>query len=437
MDFIILPHQLFDIKYLNKKNSYILWEHQQYFTKYKFNKKKLILHRASMKSYYDYLLKNGFKVKYIEYEKKYTKTNLDKLGIKRYKIYNPIDKIKLYNKYEILETPNLLLTTELCNKYREKTKSSIFNNFYMWSKKELDILPGVKSQDKDNRKRLPKNILIPKLINKKKNKYINEAINYVNKNFKKNYGNTNNFYLPIDHKTALKWLKDFIKNKFEKFGDYQDFIKKGNEFLFHSVLSSSINIGLLNPINIIKEIKKYKNKIPLNSYEGYIRQLFWREYQRYIYIFYDLKSMNYFNHNKKLNKKWYNGTLNIPPIDDAIKTGFNLGYLHHINRLMVMGNYMNLNEISPMEGFRWFMEFSCDSYEWVMCQNVLDMVFFVSGGKTMTRPYISSSNYILKMSDYKKDKWCQKWDELYHNFKINHKNKLWKFRYYFPGLKNL
>ena len=101
---------------------------------------------------------------------------------------------------------------------------------------------------------------------------------------------------------------------------------------------------------------------------------------------------------------------------------------------MVVGNYMNLTGISPKEGFRWFMEFSCDSYEWVMYQNVLDMVFFVSGGATMRKPYASSSNYILKMSDYKKGEWCDIWDENYQEFIKKNRPKLLKFRYYFRNL---
>ena len=102
---------------------------------------------------------------------------------------------------------------------------------------------------------------------------------------------------------------------------------------------------------------------------------------------------------------------------------------------MVVGNYMNLSGISPIEGHKWFMEFSCDSYEWVMAQNVYDMVFFVSGGITMRKPYISSSNYILKMSNYKKGEWCNIWDKKYKDFLKKNKKKLWKFRYHFRGLK--
>jgi deoxyribodipyrimidine photolyase-related protein len=274
------------------------------------------------------------------------------------------------------------------------------------------------------------------------NYYIKEAINYIKKHFPNNYGNTDNFLYPVTHKTAMKWLLHFIKYKFKKFGPYQDFINKDNFTMFHSVLSSSLNIGLINPSDIIKIIDHYKSRVPINSFEGYIRQLFWREYQRYCYGYADINfNKNYFGNKKKLTKDWYKGTLGIDVVDDLIKNGFDTGYMHHIGRLMVIGNFMNISGIHPKEGFRWFMEFSIDSYEWVMHQNVYEMVFFVTGGQTMTRPYISSSNYILKMSNYNKktnnnvnSNWSIKWDNLYHNFIKKNKAKLYKFRYYFPSL---
>ena len=425
--FLILPNQLFEKNHLSKEDEIILYEHPHYFKKYKYNKKKLILHRASMKYYFDYLKKNKFNVRYIEFNEKLPKG--------KYKMFDPIDKIKL-PKAEILDNPNFLFTNEMCEKYRKKTKKFFFNAFYMWGKKELDIMPKIKSQDKDNRKSMPKGLKIPK-VPSNKSKYIKPAISYVNKNFPKNYGNTYNFMFPVEHKTAKSWLKSFIKNKFKNFGPYQDFIHKENNTLFHSIMSSSINIGLINPSDILKEIFKIKSKIPINSFEGYVRQLFWREYQRYCSKYYNFKNKNYFGNNKKLTKAWYNGTTGIKPIDDCIENAFDTAYLHHIERLMVVGNFMNISKIKPSEGYRWFMEFSCDAYEWVMNQNVLDMVFFVTGGDTMRRPYASSSNYILKMSNYKRDDWCDEWDKRYKNFLKTNKEKLWKFRYFFRGLKNL
>ena len=435
MNFIVLPHQLFEKKYLPKNISKVyLWEHKQYFTKYKYNKKKLILHRASMKLYNDYLKKQGFKTQYIEYT--------DLIDSKKsYIMFDPIDKLN-FKKYKIsyLESPNFLLTKYIYNEYRQKTDKFLFNNFYIFGKKKINVIPTIKSQDKDNRKKIPKSLKLPKLSHqhtKTEKEYINEAKKYVSKHFSKNPGSIENFIYPISHSTSKKWLKLWIKTKFKLFGSYQDSIHNEQSFLFHSVLSSSINIGLINPTYILGIIKKDKKKIPLNSYEGYIRQLFWREYQRYCYIYYDFKPKKYFSNNNKLTKKWYYGKTGIKPVDDCIIKGFENGYLNHIERLMVVGNFMVLSGLKPLEGFKWFMEMSCDSYDWVMEQNVLDMVFFVSGGVTMRRPYMSSSNYVLKMSNYKKDEWCEKWDKMYKKFKRKNKSKLWKFRYFFGGLKDV
>lgn len=431
---LILPHQLYDKKYIPKNTkNVVLYEHPQYFTKYNFNKKKLLLHRASMKCYYDYLIKKKYNVDYIEFNKDISLTD--------YIIFDPIDEIKFKTKpKEILESPNFLLKKEDYEKYRKKTKNFMFNSFYKFGKEINNIIPDIKSQDKENRKKLPKNITIPKLPSNKSvkdKKYIDEAIKYVEKNFKNNYGNTDNFAFPISHSTANKWFKNFLEKKLKLFGDYEDAIVKNENYLFHSCLSSSINIGLINPLEIIDLLRNLKNKYPINSYEGYIRQLYWREYQRYCFIYCDFNA-NYFGYNNKLNEKWYKGELGIEPVDDAIKKGFETGYLHHIYRLMVVGNWMNLNEISPKEGLKWFMEFSVDSYEWVMYQNVLDMVFFSTGGKTMRKPYISSSNYILNMSNYKKkDAWVEEWNKKYTSFLKKHKELLWKFRYSFPSLRKL
>ncbi len=433
--FIILPHQLYNIKLLSiqlKDKNIILWEHPHYFKSYKFNKKKLLLHRASMKYYYDLLKENNFNVHYIEFHKPFNKTLSS-----NYTLFDPIDKIKLPSNCTILESPNFLLTKEHYNDYFSKVKTKIiFNNFYLWSKKKINLFPKLKSMDKMNRETFDNSKKIPSLLKESREyiSYIDEAAKYVEKYFHHNYGNCDNFNYPISRESALKWLKHFIKYKFKYFGKYQDYINKDNIYMFHSILSSSLNIGLINPSDVIKEISKYKNKIPINSFEGFLRQLFWREYQRFCYIHINYKNINYFGNKKKLGSQWYKGELNIEPVDDLIKSGFDTGYIHHIGRLMVIGNFMNLSGIAPKEGFRWFMEFSIDSYEWLMHQNVYDMVFFVTGGRTMTRPYISSSNYILKMSNYKNGEWCKKWDNLYHLFINRHRSKLYKFRYYFPNL---
>lgn len=426
---LILPNQLFDVKYLDKSYEYIIYEHPHYFKAYKYNKKKLLLHRASMKYYCDYLKLHRLDIIYVEFSEVFNH-KIDAM-------FNPLDKLpNIKSNIKVYDTPNILLNSQLSAEYRGKTDKFFFNAFYMWSKKQLGIIPDIASQDKLNREKLTDNkikIKQPFGEIKGNTKYIKEAADYVNKHFKNNYGNTTGFIFPITHQDASKWLDHFVKYKFKNFGRYQDFISTNDPYLYHSLLSALLNVGLLCPKDVIDIIKKYKNKVPLNSYEGFIRQLFWREYQYYCYTYCNYTSNNYFGNKNNLSSHWYVGTLGIKPVDDAIKGAFNTGYLHHIKRLMVIGNYMNLSGISPREGFKWFMEFSCDSYEWVMHQNVYEMVFFVNGGTSrvsMRRPYISSSSYILKMSNYGRDDWCVTWDELYRKFVSRNKKKLWKYRYY-------
>jgi deoxyribodipyrimidine photolyase-related protein len=377
-----------------------------------------------MKYYYDYLKSNGFDVKYISF--------MDIFNIKEYTIFDPIDRISLLFNYKIIESPNFLMNIELYKQYRSKTNKFFFNSFYMWSKNKLDILPSIQSQDKYNRNKLPYDIKIPKIIKLSNIKYTSIGIEYVDKYFNNNYGNTNNFNYPLTHSDAKLCFKYFVKTKLKNFGTYQDAISSEHNVLFHSMISSSLNIGLLQPNDIVKCLLKYKNKIPLNSLEAFIRQLFWREYQRYCYIYCEFENKLYFDNKKRITNEWYYGSTGMLPVDNCIIKAFDTGYLHHIERLMIIGNYMNLSEIKPIDGFKWFMEFSCDSYLWVMYQNVYDMVFFVTGGQTMRRPYISSSNYIFKMSDYNKITWYNydKWNDLYHMFIKKNKEKLKKFGYY-------
>ena len=435
MILVILPNQLFDIKILKQVTKklnikkIIIWKHPDFFDKYNFNKKKLILHYSTIFYYEDYL--SSLKI---------TIQIVDEFNENSYCIFDPINKLKLHGNPKIIESPNFLLTKKDYQEYYDskKSKKHLFNNFYMWGKKKLDILPTTKSTDKMNRTEFSNKIPIPP-NNKsftKQIKYINEAIEYVNKNYKNNYGNTKDFIFPVSHTEAKNLLSTFCKNKLKNFGEYQDIIYENNN-LYHSLISSSLNIGLLNPIDVIHEILKYKSKYKINNIEGFIRQLFWREYQRYCYIHIDYKKYindPYFNLNISITKKWYTGKTNNVIINNTITKAFNTAYLHHIERLMVIGNYMMLSYIKPKHVFKWFMEFSIDSYEWVMYQNVYDMVLFITGGLTTRKPYITSSNYITKMSNYKcKDikNSCEDWNDKYKKFLTNNKKKLHKFRYFF------
>ena len=447
--FIILPTQLFEYneynEYLDKMDNIYIIEEPFYFTSKSFHKQKLILHRASMKYYYDKLKKKYKNIEYIEYDK--IKNN--EFINKTIHIYDPVDKPviekyrKISQKMVIYDTPLFLETRAELEEYRNTNtnkKNYYHDNFYKWQRKRLNILlenrekpiGGKWSFDKENRNPYDKNYKEDKIITYS-NKYIEEAKVYIKKNFNNNFGIVEYIYYPITHEEAKLHLNNFIKKKLETFGKYQDGISKDVIFGSHSILSPLLNIGLITPNIIITEVLKYykSNNKSLISVEAFIRQLIgWRSYVRFIYEYHgeEMKQMNRLNHKRKLSKSWYNndGT-KIRIVDDMINKVKKYGYLHHIERLMIMGNIGLLLQINPKELYDWFMICFIDSYEWVMVPNVYGMSqYSLINISMMTRPYISSSNYIKKMSDYKKEDWYEKWDALYWNFINNNKEILKK-----------
>jgi len=458
MPVIIFPNQLFEDNTLIEKNDDVyLIEHNVYFKLYKYHKLKLILLRSAMKNYEDFL-KNKYKCKTHYYENHVNiETIFEKNKGKEFLMYNPIDHTivneieRKCQKYKINlninDSPNFVCSLETLKRYEKSGGKVKHSSFYKWCRKEFDILMsgdnpagGKWSYDKNNRLPFPQNFKTNDKIILNNDKYVIEATNYVNKYFGKNVGSTE-FYLPINHAEAKKHFKKFLKDRLECFGPYQDAVKEEIIYGCHSLLSPLINIGLLNPKYIIDETIKYfnKKKTSIESVEAFIRQLFWREYVMYIYMFYDdeLTKINFFKHKNNISKDWYNGTTNIKPIDDLINKVTKYGYLHHIERLMYIGNFMLLSKINPDKVYEWFMTFFVDAIApWVMKPNVYGMSQFSTGPFMMNRPYFSSSNYIQKMSTYKKKynvyptieineeiyEWFEIWDALYHNFIEENKN---------------
>ena len=167
---------------------------------------------------------------------------------------------------------------------------------------------------------------------------------------------------------------------------------------------------MITPKEIIETTQDFVDEydIPINSYEGFIRQIIgWREFIRGIYQAkgsFQRKS-NFWQFKNKLPKTFWNGNTGIDPIDDSIKKITNYAYCHHIERLMILGNFMLLLKTNPNNVYNWFMEMFIDAYDWVMVPNIYGMSQFADGGIMTTKPYISGSNYILKMSDYTTDSW--------------------------------
>jgi len=439
---LILPNQLFQEVENMEIENIIFYEAAEYFTKYSYNQKKLLLHRASMQNFF-YELKDKLKkteLNYYDYqsELKDIIKNLNLLTI-----FDPVNK-DIKNRIRetaaeaeveltILESPNFL-TTQSQNAQYFAENNYFQHKYYQMQRKRLNILVdsekkpvgGKWSFDSKNRKKFPKKIEVPQLP-EFNNDYLEEAKKYVRDNFAANPGNLKDFFYPLNRKEALELLDNFIENKLENFGSYQDAFEADVVFGFHSVISSSLNIGLLKPEEVLEKIVNYyrKNKIELASVEGFIRQIIgWREYVRALY---DLESENmeksdFFGHQRKFPEKFYQAESGIKVLDDSINKALDYGYTHHIERLMVLGNFFLLCELDKDRVFKWFMEMFIDAYEWVMFANVYGMSQY-SYPEMMTKPYISSSNYIQKMSHYKKGEWAEVWDGLYWSFIAKNQEK--------------
>ena len=443
---LILGNQLFPLEMQNIEDgeTVFMCEDSGLCTYEKHHKSKIALFFNAMRSFRDSLEAANIDCIYYDFNNKFEDSYIKKLSseikdnnfscIRFFEIEDKPFENEIMQmisdldiKFEILNTPMFLDSRESFKDFVGDKKFLLQANYYKKARKEMDILienekpvGGKWSFDDENRKKLPKGYLIPKLPVIKERDDSDEISNFINTEFNDHPGNINNIF-PYTTEQALDWLDTFFEERFKDFGPYEDAIFMGEHFQLHSALSSSMNLGIITPQQIIIKAKDYAeaNDIPLNSLEGFVRQIIgWREFIRGIYQNFSEKMINsnYWNHNRKLSEAWYTGDTGIEPLDDAIKGALEFGYTHHINRLMVLASIMNMSRIHPSEIYKWFMEMFVDSSEWVMVPNVFGMGTFADGGIFATKPYISGSSYILRMSNFKKGDWCEIVDGLYWKF---------------------
>lgn len=451
---IILGNQLFDPKFYKLfPKTVFMAEDRGLCTHFKYHKHKLIHFLSSMRIFAQELRQKDFKVEYskIENQDKYTKRLTD------YLVRNEIGEVHLFEiedkffeselfdcfkknniEFKIYPSPMFMCTREEFRVYLNGSKKPLLNSFYIEQRIKHNILikggkpiGGKWNFDQENRKKIPKEFEVtdfqPSLVS-------NQTVELVKKEIERYFpnhpGSVDNYWIPTERKTAKEMFKKYLKDRFEYYGIYQDALDQRNPFLYHSLISPAINIGFLTPNEVVSEVEKLANKDNLNSVEGFIRQVMgWREFVRGIYQNFDEieQTENFFGHTRKLKKCWYTGTTGVEPLDDAIKKAIEYGYCHHIERLMVIGNLMLLLEVHPQQVFQWFMEMFVDSSDWVMGPNVFGMSQFSDGGIFATKPYISGSNYILKMGHYNENaEWLEAWDGLYWRFIDRKRNFLKK-----------
>tara|TARA_Y100001970_G_scaffold155058_1_gene189941 strand:- start:4607 stop:6064 length:1458 start_codon:yes stop_codon:yes gene_type:complete len=445
---LIYPNQLFiDHPAIKKDRTIYIVRHPSFFSNYKFHKQKILLHFLSTHEYESSLSSQGYNCKIIEENEyfEFKKSILEKVSVIHFCefIDNDLSEEFVTSYTDKITTksyqnPMFYESSEDVKKYFGSRKKFQLSNFYRNIRTRHKVLVdennkpfnGKWSFDTENRKSIPKNLEVPRT---KKLSYDQELLEEYKKiienKYNNNPGSLANFNYPINRKQCLDVLSNFLISKFSLFGNYQDAIISDRTYLFHSVISPGLNIGLITPKEVVNSAIDFSNKsnIDFNSLEGFVRQILgWREFIRGIYITNgkSQKESNYWEAKNKLPKSFYDGNTNLLPVDDSINKVNKYAYLHHIERLMVLGNIMLLLEINPNDINRWFMELFIDSYEWVMIPNIYGMSQFSDGGLMSTKPYISSSNYILKMSNYKKEDWCKIWDSLFWQFISKHQEKL-------------
>ena len=443
---LVFPHQLFE-KHpaIATDRLVVIVEEPLFFRQFRFHKQKLLFHRATMQNYKAFLEDRNIAVEYVESHEKHSDVrelpaHLTQKGISEIHYADVTDawlasrlqKAAATSKIDLVEyaTPMFLNTKEDLDNYFMNRKRYFMADFYREQRQERDILVvrngepagGKWSFDEENRLKYPKKQKPPAIRFPRDSDAWEEAQEYVKKHFPENYGRiSTDIRYPLTFAQANSWLDQFLQNRFSHFGHYEDAIVSDEHFLHHSVLSPLLNAGLLTPKTVVDKALAYahEHRIPFNSLEGFVRQIIgWREFVRGVYRVKGGKqrTRNYWHFKRKLPESFWNATTGIPPLDIVIRKVLDTGYCHHIERLMVLGNFMMLCEIDPDDVYHWFMELFIDAYDWVMVPNVYGMSQFSDGGLMVTKPYISASNYLLKMSDFPKGEWQETWDGLFWRF---------------------
>jgi deoxyribodipyrimidine photolyase-related protein len=398
------------------------------------HKTKLVFLFSAMRHFAQELEEQGWSVRYVKLTDKENTGSFKgeiKRALKRDKSietirvcepseYCVLEDVKSWEKdlnitVSITHDDRFIATKEEFAEWAEGRKQFRMEYFYREMRRKTELLMdgddpegGKWNYDKDNRKPPKKGLDFPGPLKAKPDAITQDVIDMVESEFESRLGKTDHFFYAVDREGALSALDYFLKESLEKFGDYQDAMVSDEAFLFHSLLSPYLNAGLLSPLEICEAIEEaYKSgKAPLNAAEGYIRQIIgWREYVRGIYWLKmpDYRTENYLEAELDLPDFYWTGETDMHCLSQAITQTLDYAYAHHIQRLMVTGNFALLVGVDPFAVHEWYLSVYLDAFEWVELPNTLGMSQFGDGGLLGSKPYASSGSYINRMSDYCKD----------------------------------
>jgi deoxyribodipyrimidine photolyase-related protein len=313
---------------------------------------------------------------------------------------------------DLLPDTRFLCSTEAFQSWAASRKQLRMENFYRDMRRQTGLLMeddkpvgGQWNFDKDNRKPAGRSVKFSDPLRFEPDDITRDVVALVDNHFPNNMGSVHDFWFACSASDANTALDHFIDFSLPQFGDYQDAMLHDQKFLAHSVLSLYINIGLLDPTNVCERVEAAFNDghIPINAAEGFIRQIIgWREYVRGIYWLEmpQYLEQNFFDYHKPLPEFYWTADTRMACLKGSIQQTIDEGYAHHIQRLMITGNFAMLAGVDPKQVHEWYLAVYVDAYEWVELPNTLGMSQFADGGLLGSKPYAAGGNYINKMSDY-------------------------------------
>lgn len=460
-----LNQAISSLKDLDKKQDIVaFFEVNEEASYIKHHKKKIILIFSAMRHFAEELSQKGIEVHYSQIDDKKNTGSFrgeveriidlykpKKIVITEPSEYRVLEEVKNWSEkfgleIDIRDDDRFLCSHKTFTSWAKNKKQLRMEFFYREMRKRHNILMdgstpegGQWNYDADNRKPIKQLKEKPTTFTAEPDSITNDVISIVEQRYGDHFGDATPFHFAVTRKQALKALKQFIQQRLVYFGDHQDAMVQDEPWLYHSHLSFYINCGLLLPLECIQQVEEaYKNKsIPLNAAEGFIRQILgWREYVRGIYwlTMPRYETENFLNATRKLPDFFWGSSTPMNCLSQCIRETQQNAYAHHIQRLMVLGNFLLLAGIDPKEVNEWYMIVYADAFQWVELPNVTGMILFADGGLLGSKPYAASGSYINKMSNYCKQ--CQykvskkngddacPFNYLYWNFLITHKKKL-------------
>ena len=422
------------LKQIDKPNDLILMaEVVEEATYVKHHKKKIAFVFSAMRHFARELKKSGYRVEYQEYTKKnislksQVKKIIQEYSVDRIVVTEPGEYrlLKEFQRWpqalkipvDLYEDTRFVSTKDEFVSWADGKKKLIMEYWYRLMRKKTGFLMeddkpvgGKWNFDKSNRKPLKNNIEPVAPLFFRQDKITRDVLRLVETEFSEHFGDSDPFWFAVTSKQASKALAHFIEYQLPLFGDYQDAMQTEQPFLYHSVLSHYINAGLLDPIDVCEKVEQaYIDKfVPLNAAEGFIRQIIgWREFIRGIY-WYSMPGyyeLNYLDAKKPLPSFYWTADTGMNCIANVVESTRIHAYSHHIQRLMITGNFANLAGLDVKQVCEWYLAVYADAYEWVELPNTLGMALHADGGIVGTKPYISSGSYIKRMSNFCDD--CQ------------------------------